>query len=231
MEIWNHEAAGGPPDDVVRFADMFSAMGTEARLRIMRLLLSAHPDGMVVGEIADELDIPASTLSHHLDKLKNERPGAGAARGHVPPVYRQHRRPAGAARLPVCGVLHAQQGRRTRQDSLLPIGERHADVKQARTGEIRRGRAASGTGGSACCGASPARDGCCDPITSNLYDAAQVGSDPGRGGTGVAGCGNPTALAELHAGETVLDLGSGGGIDVLLSARRVGPTARPTAST
>src|SRR5262245_21381032 len=59
-------------DDVVRFADMFSAMGTEARLRIVRLLLSAHPDGMVVGDIADELDIPASTLSHHLDKLKNE---------------------------------------------------------------------------------------------------------------------------------------------------------------
>jgi ArsR family transcriptional regulator, arsenate/arsenite/antimonite-responsive transcriptional repressor len=60
------------PDDVVKFADMFSAMGTEARLRIIRLLLSAHPTGMVVGEIADELDIPASTLSHHLDKLKNE---------------------------------------------------------------------------------------------------------------------------------------------------------------
>jgi ArsR family transcriptional regulator, arsenate/arsenite/antimonite-responsive transcriptional repressor len=59
-------------DDVVRFADMFSAIGTEARLRIVRLLLSAHPDGMVVGELGDELGIPASTLSHHLDKLKNE---------------------------------------------------------------------------------------------------------------------------------------------------------------
>jgi DNA-binding transcriptional ArsR family regulator len=51
---------------------MFSAIGTEARLRILRLLLSAHPDGMVVGEVAEELDIPSSTLSHHLDKLKNE---------------------------------------------------------------------------------------------------------------------------------------------------------------
>jgi DNA-binding transcriptional ArsR family regulator len=58
--------------DVLKFADMFSAMGTESRLRILRLLLAAHPDGMVVGEVADELDIPASTLSHHLDKLKNE---------------------------------------------------------------------------------------------------------------------------------------------------------------
>lgn len=57
---------------VAKFADMFSAMGTEPRLRIMQLLLSAHPDGLVVGEIQAELDIPNSTLSHHLDKLKNE---------------------------------------------------------------------------------------------------------------------------------------------------------------
>jgi ArsR family transcriptional regulator len=59
-------------EQVAKFADMFSAMGTEPRLRIMQLLLSAHPEGMVVGEIQDELDIPNSTLSHHLDKLKNE---------------------------------------------------------------------------------------------------------------------------------------------------------------
>jgi ArsR family transcriptional regulator len=59
-------------EEVIRFADMFSAMGTGPRLRIMRVLLSAHPDGMVVGDIGSELGIPASTLSHHLDKLKNE---------------------------------------------------------------------------------------------------------------------------------------------------------------
>jgi ArsR family transcriptional regulator, arsenate/arsenite/antimonite-responsive transcriptional repressor len=58
--------------EVAKFADMFSAMGTEPRLRIMQLLLSAHPDGLVVGEIQSELDIPNSTLSHHLDKLRNE---------------------------------------------------------------------------------------------------------------------------------------------------------------
>jgi DNA-binding transcriptional ArsR family regulator len=57
---------------IARYADMFAAMGTESRLRIMRLLLSAHPDGMVVGEIQEELGISASNLSHHLDKLKNE---------------------------------------------------------------------------------------------------------------------------------------------------------------
>jgi DNA-binding transcriptional ArsR family regulator len=57
---------------ITRYADMFSAMGTEARLRIMQLLLSAHPDGLVVSEIQAEIEIPNSTLSHHLDKLKNE---------------------------------------------------------------------------------------------------------------------------------------------------------------
>ena len=60
------------PEQLIRYADMFAAMGTESRLRIMQLLLSAHPDGMVVGEIQDELDISASNLSHHLEKLKNE---------------------------------------------------------------------------------------------------------------------------------------------------------------
>jgi ArsR family transcriptional regulator len=59
-------------ETVAKYADMFSAMGTEPRLRIMQLLLSAHPDGLVVGEIQQELDIPNSTLSHHLDKLKAE---------------------------------------------------------------------------------------------------------------------------------------------------------------
>ena len=59
-------------EQVARYADMFSAMGTEPRLRIMQLLLSAHPDGLVVGEIQEALDIPNSTLSHHLEKLKNE---------------------------------------------------------------------------------------------------------------------------------------------------------------
>ena len=59
-------------DDAIRFADMFAALGTESRLRIMQLLLSAHPDGMVVGEIQEELGFSSSNLSHHLEKLKNE---------------------------------------------------------------------------------------------------------------------------------------------------------------
>lgn len=78
------------------------------------------------------------------------------------------------------------------------------------------------SGGSCCCGAAPADQHCADPITSNLYDAAQVGQLPDTAVLASLGCGNPTALAELKPGEVVLDLGSGGGIDVLLSARRVG---------
>jgi len=64
--------SAGSSEQVVKYADMFSAMGTEPRLRIMQLLLAAHPDGMVVSEIQEELEIPNSTLSHHLDKLRSE---------------------------------------------------------------------------------------------------------------------------------------------------------------
>jgi len=81
--------------------------------------------------------------------------------------------------------------------------------------------------GNACCGSAPAAaSGCCNPITSNLYDAGQAQQIPEEALAASLGCGNPTALAKLEAGETVLDLGSGGGIDVLLSARRVGPTGK-----
>ena len=81
-------------------------------------------------------------------------------------------------------------------------------------------------GGSSCCGASAALEGCCDPITSNLYDAAQTNQLPETAVLASLGCGNPTALATLNPGDVVLDLGSGGGIDVLLSAKRVGPTGK-----
>lgn len=82
------------------------------------------------------------------------------------------------------------------------------------------------TGGSSCCGATPATSSGCDPITSNLYDAEQAKQLPAEAVLASLGCGNPTALAKLHPGETVLDLGSGGGIDVLLSAKRVGGTGK-----
>ncbi len=82
------------------------------------------------------------------------------------------------------------------------------------------------TGGSSCCGADAACGVDIDPITSNLYDEKQKQGLPAEAILASLGCGNPTALADLKAGETVLDLGSGGGIDVLLSAKRVGPTGK-----
>jgi arsenite methyltransferase len=81
------------------------------------------------------------------------------------------------------------------------------------------------SGGSSCCGAT-ASGGCADPITSNLYDSLQAGQIPEEALLASLGCGNPTALAQLDQGNVVLDLGSGGGIDVLLSAKRVGPTGK-----
>jgi arsenite methyltransferase len=82
------------------------------------------------------------------------------------------------------------------------------------------------TGGSSCCGATASRGLNCDPITSNLYDALQADQIPAEAMLASLGCGNPTALAKLNPGDVVLDLGSGGGIDVLLSAKRVGPTGK-----
>ena len=82
------------------------------------------------------------------------------------------------------------------------------------------------SGGSTCCGASSSPGGGCDPITSNLYDSSQTEQIPEEAMLASLGCGNPVALARLNAGEVVLDLGSGGGIDVLLSARRVGATGK-----
>ena len=90
------------------------------------------------------------------------------------------------------------------------------------------GQAASRVAGgkASCCGPAESASNCCDPITSDLYDAGEAGEVPEAALRASLGCGNPTALAELKPGETVLDLGSGGGIDVILSARRVGPTGR-----
>jgi arsenite methyltransferase len=115
----------------------------------------------------------------------------------------------------------------------MPLGGKveNANIDNASIKEIVRekyGQAAlrAGASGSSCCGAAPASGCACDPITSNLYDAAQTELVPEKALQASLGCGNPTALANLNAGEVVLDLGSGGGIDVLLSARRVGPTGK-----
>jgi arsenite methyltransferase len=126
-------------------------------------------------------------------------------------------------------MLHTQQGPQTRTNySLLPVREdsmTSADIKSM----IRKkyGQAALGVknSGSSCC-ETASSSGCAHPITSNLYDSVQSGQVPEEALLASLGCGNPTALANLNPGEIVLDLGSGGGIDVLLAAKRVGPTGK-----
>ncbi len=98
---------------VAKYADMFSAMGTEPRLRIMQLLLTAHPEGLVVSEIQEELDIPNSTLSHHLDKLRTEGLVEVRRRKHVSSLHRQYRCIARVAAIPLCRMLHAQSSAET----------------------------------------------------------------------------------------------------------------------
>src|SRR5512145_2702921 len=104
--------------------------------------------------------------------------------------------------------------------------EDQANVKDIVREKYARAATRVAHGGTGCCGASRGDAGKCDPITSNLYDSVQFGDVPEKALLASLGCGNPTALAELKPGETVLDLGSGGGIDVLLSTKRVGPTGR-----
>ena len=100
-----------------------------------------------------------------------------------------------------------------------------ADIKEVVKEKYGQAALRMSSGGSSCCGAAPG-SGCGDPITSNLYDASQAQQIPEEALLASLGCGNPTALAKLNPGEVVLDLGSGGGIDVLLSAKRVGPTGK-----
>ena len=100
------------------------------------------------------------------------------------------------------------------------------DIKQVVKEKYGQAALRVTSGGSSCCGANPASSECCDPITFNLYDVSQISQIPEEAILASLGCGNPTALAKLNPGEVVLDLGSGGGIDVLLSARRVGPTGK-----
>ena len=101
-------------------------------------------------------------------------------------------------------------------------GDIKEEVRQKYGAAARR----AAEGGKASCVTAPSASGCCDPITSNLYGVSEVIGLPKEILSASLGCGNPTALAQLREGETVLDLGSGGGIDVLLSARRVGPTGK-----
>src|SRR5258708_1762834 len=170
-------------------------------------------------------------------KTQERRTGLCAARRNVFALYGEYRCPRRAAGFSLCRMLYQKQSGEAAEDHLLPV-IRRIEMSTQEAGEIVKIREAvqekygavarrvSGTANS-CCGPSSA---CCgsdsDPITRNLYDSAQTGVLPEEAVLASLGCGNPTALAQLAPGEVVLDLGSGGGIDVLLSARRVGPAGK-----
>ena len=130
-------------EDVTRYADMFTAMGTESRLRIMQLLLSAHPEGLVVGEIMAELEISASTLSHHLEKLKHEGLVEVSREGTFLRYTANTEALQELLRLPLRRVLHPEQGHQTQDHhDNLPLGDKHARHQGSGSREIRPGGAA-----------------------------------------------------------------------------------------
>ncbi len=121
----------------------------------------------------------------------------------------------------------------TQDQMTTDIGALRSTVRERYGAVAQRVTDASASAGASCCGPADGSSGCCgssteswDPITANLYDEGQAAGVPAEALLASLGCGNPTALADLTEGEVVLDLGSGGGIDVLLSARRVGPTGK-----
>lgn len=221
---------------VARYSQMFGAMGTEARLRIVQLLVTVHPRGLIAGDIQHELQIPASTLSHHLDKLKNK---------DLMRVRRDGRflwYTANVSALEeIMNFLYAEcctRGQGSNPAGLMAGEKTHGEergeekmntetIKDVVKRRYAEAALQVNAGGSAsCCGTTPAKDCCSDPITSGLYGESETGQVPQEAVLASLGCGNPTALAKLNPGATVLDLGSGGGIDVLLSAKRVGPAGK-----
>src|ERR1700675_2952726 len=123
-------------------------------------------------------------------------------------------------------IVGAFSGRNTLEGAMGNTRIDDANIQEIVREKYGQAALRAGAGGSSCCGAAPGKESSCDPITSNLYDPAQMEQVPEEALLASLGCGNPTALAKLNVGETVLDLGSGGGIDVLLSAKRVGPMGK-----
>ena len=208
---------------------MFSAMGTEARLRIMQLLLSAHPEGLVVTEIQEELDIPNSTLSHHLDKLKNE----DLVRVQRESTFLRYTAntdcPSGNSDVPVFGVLHPQQSRESqRRGRVLQIGEFMENPEIKDVVKEKYGQAALRvTTGSSCCGAAPATESALrsDHLQPVRSIASSTDSRSKRYKLRWAAEIPPRWRSSIPE-RSCSTSGSGGGIDVLLSARRVGPTGK-----
>src|SRR5579864_9362217 len=173
---------------------------------------------------------PSPTISTNCGTKTSSASPARVRSFATPPIPKRSKRscasstPSAARATRPC-VLATSCRLRNRRPA-MPDTASTPDIKQVAKEKYGQAALRVKNSGSTCCGATPASDSCCDPMTTNLYDAAQAAQIPQEALLASLGCGNPTALAQLHAGEVVLDLGSGGGIDVLLSARRVGPTGK-----
>ena len=222
-----------PDHEVTQFADMLAAMGAEPRLRIVRLLLEAHPRGLIAGDIATELNITASTLSHHLDRLKRE----GVVNVRRDGTFLWYTANTTRRSRTCIKFLFAECCTRSRANQPRPI-DVHQELQSRADGmtdyrnrprALRGSRAARGPRRALrrCgCGTGTAA-ACWDPITSKPVRRSGEGSGfPRAGGPGIARLRKPDRVGRAPAGETVLDSGSGGGIDVLLSAERVGPAGK-----
>jgi len=218
------------------FARRFYALGDEIRLDVLALLRGGE---RCVCELTAHLALAQPRLSFHLKVLKDaglishRRQGRWSyyaldaeALREIEAFLRRVPPPAD----PCCQALgtHSPIVSRTQKGAAMNVDDSLKSLVQEKYGraaaEVRDGGAAA-----SCCGPSTSGCGCgsgSDPITSNLYDSEETAALPPEALRASLGCGNPTALAELRPGEVVLDLGSGGGIDVLLSARRVGPSGK-----
>ena len=188
-----------------RMAAVAKALGDPVRLQLIDVLRK-HAGKVCVCELVPLFDLSQPTLSHHLKKLREAGIVDSERRGPVGLLLRHPRRTQGADRM---AELTARRDPRGGAGAL----RRRRDLG-------RRGEAPAATPAAA----SQRRASAASSAPASTARSATSCPTPRRSAS--LGCGNPTAVAELHAGETVLDLGSGGGIDVLLSARRVGPTGK-----
>ena len=204
-------------EEADRLADALKVLADPARLQLLSLIGAAPEGEACVCNLVEPMGLSQPTVSHHLKVLTDAglaRPGAARALGLLLAPARTDRAAALGARR------SGRERNTTEEDRMSELREQVRDRYAAAAKAVGEGYAANDWDKEA---------GCCDPekgLGQELYDITQRSELPDEAVLASLGCGNPLMVADLHEGETVLDLGSGGGIDVLLSAQRVGPTGK-----
>jgi arsenite methyltransferase len=220
-----------------RNAQVFRALGDETRLQIVELL-AKQSEPLCVCDLEASFKLSQPTISHHLKVLRDADLVVTERRGVW--IYYQLQRdrlrilhdiaravfPDGETEGETNKMTESSTMREAVRDRYAQIALRVLQPESPVTSGSCCAAPTDQNDAGSCCGSTSGCGNAADPITGNLYDAGELSNLPADAITASLGCGNPTALAALTAGEVVLDLGSGGGIDVLLSARRVGPTGK-----